>query len=143
MRATSALTRTIAVTTSASSGADAQPSPVAYPPAGGPAGDGPDDPADGPYHPGPGPGSPPGEVLDGEQFGERADTGRGEPGQQAHEHVRGGQRVRERAGPGRGPGPEERREGGQLAVGHLTLTEDPAGECHRVPHREVGPGQAP
>src|SRR5215471_12311039 len=103
MRATSALTRTIAVTTSASSRADAQPSPVAYPPAGGPAGDGPDDAAEGPDHPGPGPVPPPGKVLDGEHLGERADTRRGDPGQQAHQHVRGGQRVRERS--------EERRVG--------------------------------
>src|SRR5437762_4902018 len=109
MRATSALTRTIAVTTSASSGADAQPSPVAYPPARGPAGDGPDDRADGPDHPGSGPVSPPGEVLDGEHLVERADTGRGEPGQQAHQHVRGGEGIRERAVPGGGPGPEELR----------------------------------
>src|SRR5262245_47676285 len=114
MRATSALTRTIAVTTSASSGADAQPSPVAYPPARRPTGDGPDDPADGPEQPGPGPGLPPGQILDGEHPGERADPGRGQPGQQAHQHVPSGQRVRERAVPGRGPCPEERREGGQL-----------------------------
>src|SRR5262245_49887517 len=125
MRAPSALTRTTPVTTSASSGAEAQPSPVAYPPAGGPAGDGPDDPADGPDRPGPAPRPPPGELLDGEDLAERADTGRGEPGQQASEHVRGGQRVRERAVLGRGPGAEERREGGQLAVGDLVLTEHP------------------
>src|SRR5262249_50576038 len=142
MRATSALTRTIAVTTSASSGADAQPSPVAYPPARGPTGDGPDDPADGPDQPGPGPGLPPGQILDGEHPAERADTGRGEPGQQAHEHIRGGERVRERTVPGRGLCPEELREGGQFAVGHLVLTEYPAGEFHRVHHRDVRPGQA-
>ena len=42
---------------------------------------------------------------------------------------------------GHGAGPEEHREGGQLAVGHLVLAEHPVREFHRVHHREVRPGQ--
>ena len=42
---------------------------------------------------------------------------------------------------GRGPCPEEGREGGQLAIRYLVLAEHPAGEFHGVHHREVGPAQ--
>src|SRR5271156_4688320 len=110
MRVTLAFTRTIAVTTAASSarslipyhGAPAAPAAlaarVAYLPARIRRGSGTD-------------------------LGERAHPGPGEPAEQALQHVGGGLGVGQGAMARPGPGAEEAGQGGQPAVGHLGLVE--------------------
>src|SRR5258707_12468994 len=63
----------------------------------------------------------------GAEFRERVHAGRGQPGEQALEHVGGGLGVGQGAVAGPGPGAEEPGERRQLAVGGLGLPGDRTG----------------
>src|SRR6516162_4301207 len=127
MRATSALTRTIAVTTSASPGAGSQPWPVAYRPR----------PAWRPARPAPEPAAgqrqparPDSRYPPQPDLTERADARGVEAGQQRRQYGGGGHGVRQGPVTGRAARPEVLRQGGQLAVGHLVRAEHPPGQVH-------------
>src|SRR5215831_12056797 len=120
MRVTSAFTRTIAVTTAASSALRTPAAPaarVAYIPAWVRRGSAADP-------------------------GERAHAGQGEPAEQALQHVGGGPGVGQGPMTRPGPGAEETGESGQLAVGYLGITKHRPSQRRGVENRERGPGKA-
>jgi hypothetical protein len=73
---------------------------------------------------------------EGRQLVQRADAEVAQPFEHAVQHVDGRARVGQRAVVGRGAGPEQAREAGQLAVGRLVAGDDLDGRGGRCP----GPG---